>query len=109
MKLLKRELAVCVFLLCAQSRVNAGTVAGTGGSAEITQILNNLQLIQSYEQQVQSYVRQGVLVQNEMRNLISNLTSLMGSDVGNMINTIGWIWTTTVTTGTTSLVRCGKP
>lgn len=92
MKLLKRVGVVCVFLLCGPSGVNAGTVAGTGGSTEITQILNNLQLIQSYEQQVQSYVRQGVQVQNELRNLISNPTSILGSDVGNMINTVGQIW-----------------
>lgn len=70
----------------------AGSVAGTGGSLEITQIANNLQLIQSYEQQVQSYVRQGLQVQNELRNLISNPTSILGADVGNMINTVGQIW-----------------
>lgn len=38
----------------------AGSVAGTGGSTEVTQILNNLQLIQQYEQQVSTYVRQGL-------------------------------------------------
>lgn len=92
MKLLNREWVVCVLLLCAQSGANAGTVAGTGGSTEITQILNNLQLIQSYEQQVQAYVRQGVQVQNELRNLMSNPTSVLGDDVGKMINTIGSIW-----------------
>jgi len=70
---------------------DAGTVAGTGGSTEITQILNNLQLIQSYEQQVQMYVRQGTQVENELKNLMANPTSVLGSDVGNMINTIGSI------------------
>ncbi|RAA18478.1 conjugal transfer protein TrbJ [Ralstonia pseudosolanacearum] len=70
----------------------AGSVAGTGGSTEVTQIINMMQLIQSYEQQVQAYVRQGVQVEAELRNLISNPTSIMGSDVGNMINTIGQIW-----------------
>ncbi|VWB97666.1 hypothetical protein BLA13014_04565 [Burkholderia aenigmatica] len=92
MKLLTRELIVCVLLLCGQSGANAGTIAGTGGSTEVTQILNNLQLIQSYEQQVQAYVRQGVQVQNELRNLMSNPTSILGDDVGKMINTIGSIW-----------------
>lgn len=70
----------------------AGSVAGTGGSTEVTQIINMMQLIQSYEQQVQAYVRQGVQVEAELRNLISNPTSLMGDDVGNMINTIGRIY-----------------
>ncbi|WP_394475149.1 conjugal transfer protein TrbJ [Ralstonia mannitolilytica] len=92
MKLPTRELIVCVLLLFGQSGANAGTVAGTGGSTEVTQILNNLQLIQSYEQQVQAYVRQGLQVQNELRNLISNPTSILGDDVGRMINTIGSIW-----------------
>ncbi|WP_413707677.1 conjugal transfer protein TrbJ [Ralstonia sp. Ralssp110] len=70
----------------------AGSVAGTGGSTEVTQILNNLQLIQSYEQQVQSYVMQGRQVEAELKNLISNPTSILGPDVGQMINTIGQIW-----------------
>ncbi|MGD7190424.1 conjugal transfer protein TrbJ [Ralstonia pseudosolanacearum] len=74
------------------SQASAGSVAGTGGSTEVTQIINMMQLIQSYEQQVQAYVRQGVQVEAELRNLISNPTSILGSDVGNMINTIGQIW-----------------
>jgi len=67
-------------------------VGGTGGSTEATQLENNLQLIQSYEQQVQSYIRQGLQVENELRNLIANPTSMLGADVGNMINTVGKIW-----------------
>jgi len=70
----------------------AGSVGGTGGSTEATQLENNLQLVQSYEQQVQSYIRQGIQVQNELKNLIANPTSLLGADIGNMINTVGQIW-----------------
>ncbi|CAJ0881391.1 TrbJ/VirB5 family protein [Ralstonia flatus] len=70
----------------------SGSVAGTGGSTEVTQLINMVQLVQSYEQQVQAYVRQGVQVEAELKNLISNPTSLMGDDVGKMINTIGSIW-----------------
>ncbi len=92
MKVRTQVLFLGITLLCLQGNVNAGSVAGFGGSTEVTQILNNLQLIQSYEQQVQAYVRQGVQVQNELRNLIANPTSVLGSDVGNMINTIGQIW-----------------
>lgn len=92
MKVRTQVSLVGVTLLCLQGNVNAGSVAGFGGSTEVTQILNNLQLIQSYEQQVQAYVRQGLQVQNELRNLIANPTSVLGSDVGNMINTIGQIW-----------------
>lgn len=93
MKVQKQVLILGTILLCLQGSAHAGSVAGTGGSTEVTQILNNLQLIQSYEQQVQSYVRQGLQVQNELKNLISNPTSILGPEVGQMINTIGKIWT----------------
>lgn len=87
---------LCAFMVIVIGAVPAvslaGSVAGTGGSTEVTQIINMMQLIQSYEQQVQAYVRQGVQVEAELKNLISNPTSLMGDDVGNMINTIGRIY-----------------
>lgn len=76
-------------LAVAHACAGAGSVAGFGGSTEITQILNNLQLIQSYEQQVSSYVRQGLQVENELRNLMSNPTSVLGPEVGQIINTMG--------------------
>ncbi|AMR80275.1 hypothetical protein [Cupriavidus nantongensis] len=92
MKVGTKVLLVGTTLLCLQGNVNAGSVAGFGGSTEVTQILNNLQLIQSYEQQVQAYVRQGLQVQHELQNLIANPTSVLGPEVGQMINTIGQIW-----------------
>jgi P-type conjugative transfer protein TrbJ len=91
-----RTKTLCAFVAVAIGAVPsvslAGTVAGTGGSTEVTQILNNLQLIQQYEQQVQSYVMQGRQVEAELRNLISNPTSMLGPEVGQMINTIGQIY-----------------
>ncbi|WP_296649911.1 conjugal transfer protein TrbJ [Paraburkholderia sp.] len=84
-------IAAAAICICATPAF-AGSVAGTGGSTEVTQIANNLQLIQSYEQQVSSYVRQGIQVEAELKNLIANPTSVLGPDVGNMINTIGQIW-----------------
>jgi P-type conjugative transfer protein TrbJ len=57
----------------------------------VTQIANNLQLIQSYQQQVAGYVRQGLQLQAELKNLINNPTSLLGPEVGQMINTMGSI------------------
>lgn len=79
--------AACI----ASGQAGAGTVAGTGGSTEITQILNNVQLIQSYEQQVNAYLRQGLQLQNEVTNLMRNPTSILGQDVGNLINGVGRI------------------
>jgi P-type conjugative transfer protein TrbJ len=81
-----------VICISAAPAAMAGSVAGTGGSTEYTQILNNLQLIQAYEQQVQQYVLQGRQVEAELKNLISNPTSALGPEVGQMINTIGQIW-----------------
>jgi len=91
---MKLETRIAGFILAAAiaTPALAGTVAGTGGSTEVTQILNNLQLIQAYEQQVQQYVLQGKQVEAELRNLISNPTSILGDDVGKMINTIGSIY-----------------
>lgn len=77
--------------LCQVGVSTAGTIAGTGGSTEITQILNNLQLIQNYERQVDAYLRQGLQVQNELKNLVANPTSVLGSEVGQLINTVGKI------------------
>lgn len=45
-------------LLFSSPMVGAGSVAGFGGSTEITQILNNIQLVESYLKQVQSYATQ---------------------------------------------------
>lgn len=91
MKLNTRIAALITAAICATPAL-AGSVAGTGGSTEVTQILNNLQLIQAYEQQVQQYVLQGRQVEAELKNLISNPTSILGPEVGQMINTIGQIW-----------------
>lgn len=85
------RIVLTVASLFASAQALAGTVAGTGGSTEITQIQNNIQLILSYEQQVQSYLRQGLQLQNELKNLMRNPTSLMGQDVGQVINGIGRI------------------
>lgn len=54
---MKSTLAKRVALLCVLSALgasaNAGTVAGTGGSTEVTQIANNLELVQATYQQAQ--------------------------------------------------------
>ncbi len=87
---LARSLVLAAVSLTA-GHAGAGTVAGTGGSTEVTQIMNNLQLVQSYEQQVNAYLRQGLQLQSELKHLIANPTSVLGQDVGNMINGIGRI------------------
>lgn len=81
--------AVAVLILSAV--VEAGTVGGVGGSTEFTQIANNIQLVNQYEQQVLAYTRQGLQMEAELKNLIQNPTSLLGSDLGRLINGVGQI------------------
>lgn len=85
-------LVVSTTVFCIQGSAMAGSVAGTGGATEITQIQNNLQLTLSYAKQVEGYVRQGLQLQAELQNLIKNPMSLLGPEVGSMINTMGKIW-----------------
>lgn len=55
------------------STANAGSVAGNGGSTEITQILNNVELIQQSAQmyqEVQNTIQQVTMMQSQLKNLI---------------------------------------
>lgn len=90
MKIKARGLLVAVAVLAMQGTVSAGG-GPVGGATEFTQIANNVQLVASYEQQVSAYVRQGLQMQAQLQNLISNPTSVLGPDVGQMINTVGKI------------------
>lgn len=99
---MKKVKSLLVSVLTASALVAQGPATAGGavaGATEITQIMNNLQLIMQYEQQVQSYVRQGLQLQNELTNLMKNPTSVLGPEVGQMINTIGKIWTGANTIG----------
>ena len=90
--MIHKKLALCIgaALMAAHGSASAGGPA-TGGASEVTQIANKLQLVLSYEQQVASYARQGLQLQNELQNLMANPTSMLGSDVGQMINNVGRI------------------
>lgn len=79
-------------LLIAFSHPAASAGGAVAGATEITQIMNNVQLMMTYTQEVQSYVRQGLQLQAELTNLINNPTSLLGPEIGQMINNIGTIW-----------------
>jgi P-type conjugative transfer protein TrbJ len=84
-------MALAAALFSSQA-VLAGSVAGTGGSTEVTQIANNVQLANQYAQQVESYVRQGLQLEAQMKNLIQNPASLLGKDVGGIINGVGRLY-----------------
>lgn len=65
--------------------------AWTGGSTEYTQIRNNLELMLGYALQVEQFIVQGKQFQTQLTNLIANPLSLLGPEVGQMINGIGQI------------------
>ena len=63
----------------------------TGGSTEVTQIANKLQLAMAYAKQVAQHVTELAQLQTQLTNLIKNPLSLLGPEIGNMINDIGKI------------------
>lgn len=67
----------CLFL----SSAHAGSVAGTGGATEVTQLLNNGQLIQiasqSY-QQIQQLAQQLQYMQSQLQNLVTAPQQIWG-------------------------------
>lgn len=74
-----KNTAICKVALAAlagsmaMSTSHAGSVAGTGGSTEMTQILNNIELVhqsaQMY-QEVQNTLQQVTMMQAQLKNLI---------------------------------------
>ncbi|OIQ78786.1 hypothetical protein GALL_395080 [mine drainage metagenome] len=86
-----KKLALVLMCVGLAGIALAGTVAGNGGATEVTQLLNQAQLVLQYEQQVQGYVRQGLQLQYEFAAIQQNPFSLLGSDVGGIINDLGKI------------------
>lgn len=76
----KRILLTCC-LLGLSSVADAGSVAGFGGATEITQILNNIELVnqsaQMY-QQVQQTLQQVMMEKQQLQNLIAAPTQTWG-------------------------------
>lgn len=69
------RIALAVALAAAvSSGANAGSVAGFGGATEVTQILNNVELVnqaaQMY-QQVQYTIQQVTMMQQQLKNLVA--------------------------------------
>lgn len=57
----------------------AGSVAGFGGSTEITQLANNIELVQQYAQQVQAYATQLQQFQTQIQqyqNMVTNTLNI---------------------------------
>lgn len=87
----RARIAISVMLTMVCASTFAGSVAGFGGSTEITQIMNNIQLVNAYQQQVQQFVRQGLQFEAQLRNMEKNPSSVLSGDANAMINNIGRI------------------
>lgn len=67
---MKRTITALLFLSLSTSQISAGSVGGTGGALEVTQIANNVQLGLQYAKQIQQYVMQGLQYKTQLQNLI---------------------------------------
>lgn len=67
----------------------AGSVAGFGGSTEITQLANNIELVNSYLQQVQSYATQLQQYQNMIQNTLNIPAQVWGAIEGDLMGVAG--------------------
>lgn len=86
--MLKQITMVASFLLLTCGPVQAGSVAGTGGATEVTQIMNNMELVSSYAKEVEAYVRQGMQYDTQLRNLLKNPASLLGPEAGALLSSV---------------------
>ena len=81
--------------LCAAVVVPVAPVAHAGGAiagaTELTQMENKLQLVMAYAKQVQQYSNQLLQYKTMLENLIKNPLSLLGPEIGQMINQVGQI------------------
>jgi P-type conjugative transfer protein TrbJ len=88
--MLVKKITLLLMILCVEPAI-AGSVAGFGGGTEVTQILNNIQLVQQYQQQVQQFAMQGLQLDAQLKNLIKNPGSNLSGDAANLIRKIGGV------------------
>lgn len=86
------KIIFCSYIvLTFSSAVHAGSVAGFGGSTEITQLMNNVQLMQTYAQEVIQVQNQISQIANQLQmyqNMITNTQSLVGQPFQSAMQTL---------------------
>lgn len=94
------KITLLFILLCLSSisPARAGTVAGFGGGTEYTQILNNVQLANSYSQMLTNYTTQLQQYQAQLKNLERGSAGQIGAEVPGIMRGIG-----TIMAGTNSI------
>lgn len=94
-----------LFILLCLSGISptarAGTVAGTGGGTEITQIKNNVQLAMAYSQQLEQYSTQLQQYQSQLKNLERGSVGQIGAEVPGIMKGMGAIMASTNSIGGT--------
>ena len=65
----------------------------------VTDLASQVSQGRAFLQQIQQYTTQGLQLQAELKNLIQNPASLLGADVGNLINGVGSIMSATNSIG----------
>ncbi len=83
------SLAASVIFSAPMAR--AGSVGGFGGSTEITQLANNVELVQSYLQQAQAYATQLQQYQNMLTNTLNIPNQIWGqitNDLSGLANLV---------------------
>lgn len=96
MKTILIFILLCLFSISPSA--HAGTVAGFGGGTEYTQILNNLQLANSYSQMLTNYTTQLQQYQAQLKNLERGSAGQIGAEVPGIMRGIG-----TIMAGTNSI------
>lgn len=76
-------------LLAGGAGAFAGSVMGTGGGTEVTQLLNNFELVTQNATALDKYVRQGLQLDTQLRNLAQNPAALMGPEAGALMHAVG--------------------
>lgn len=69
----------------------AGSVAGFGGGTEVTQIMNNIELVQSNAQLLKTFQNHLQQYETMITNLKKNPASVMSGDMARLVNGIGKI------------------
>lgn len=88
------KLILAVVVALSGGPALAGSVAGTGGATEVTQILNMVKLAASYEQQVMSYMNQLLQYDTMLKNLKSNPLGVLAPDLAKATNDATRLWAT---------------
>ena len=98
---MRKTIITVMFVSVSVSPVQAGSVAGNGGATEVTQILNNVQLVQqgaTMLQEVNNTLQMVQMEQAQLKNLINAPAQLWGQAQQDLIQLANAVQNTTAIT-----------